>query len=574
MKKILFLFSFLVLLSPVIVLAQVDSTSGFEQIDNYKTEITIQKDSSFDIKETIDYDFGDTEHHGIYRDIPMRYKISRGNVKIDLNNVIITDSSGKALDFTTSRTGGNIRYKIGDPNKTITGKHIYVISYTVNRAINYFADHDELYWNAIGTEWPVSINKGQAIINIPDNITLTENQSTCFTGILGSEENNCTVAIEAGKITINTTGVLSPISGLTVVVSLPKGLVVEPTAWQKFIHTLFDNWILVLPLIVFGIMFLLWRKYGKDPKGTGTIVAQYEAPDNLTPLELGTLVDGSVDRKDISAEIIYLATLGYIKIALIETTKFMVFKGKDYELTKLKEPDDKILPIDKEILESFFDGRTSIKLSELKTDREFYKKFNTATNKTYKDLITKGYFPRNPKLMKGGFLVLGIIVAFLGTSFLGTIFGGLGAVASIVSGLIIIVFSFIMSSRTKKGVLAREHILGLKVYLNVAEKDRINFHNAPEKKPEIFEKLLPFAMALGVEKAWAEQFKDIYNQQPDWYSSSNHTAFNAVFLTSSLGDFSTSVRSVMTSGSSAASGSSGFGGGAGGGFGGGGGGSW
>ena len=111
--------------------------------------------------------------------------------------------------------------------------------------------------------------------------------------------------------------------------------------------------------------------------------------------------------------------------------------------------------------------------------------------------------------------------------------------------------------------------MGLKDYINVAEKDRIAFHNAPEKNPELFEKLLPFAMALGVEKKWAEQFEGIYTQEPNWYHGGIYGAhFSATSFGSSLSNFSTS------SGSTLSSSSSGGGGGVGGGGGGGGGGSW
>jgi uncharacterized membrane protein len=119
----------------------------------------------------------------------------------------------------------------------------------------------------------------------------------------------------------------------------------------------------------------------------------------------------------------------------------------------------------------------------------------------------------------------------------------------------------------------REQIQGLKRYIEVAEKDRINFHNAPEKKPELFEKLLPFAMVLGAEKAWAKQFEGIYSTPPSWYHGSSNSAFNAVLFTNNLSSFNAAATSSLTSAPKGGSGSGG-GGFSGGGFGGGGGGSW
>jgi uncharacterized membrane protein YgcG len=172
-------------------------------------------------------------------------------------------------------------------------------------------------------------------------------------------------------------------------------------------------------------------------------------------------------------------------------------------------------------------------------------------------------------------VIIGIILGIWGSIFMAAIFGFYGGLASAISGLIIAGFGFLMPNRTVKGVEARALILGLKEYMNVAEKDRMKFHNAPEKNPQLFEKLLPFAIALKVDKAWAKQFEEIYKSNPSWYSDSSGHAFNAYFLSSSLGDFSSSLNSAVASTTtSASSGGSGFSGGGGGGFGGGGGGSW
>jgi uncharacterized membrane protein len=155
------------------------------------------------------------------------------------------------------------------------------------------------------------------------------------------------------------------------------------------------------------------------------------------------------------------------------------------------------------------------------------------------------------------------------------VYGVVGFLSGFATGFILLIFGIIMPSRTKKGSEARDHILGLKLYMNAAEKDRIAFHNAPEKTPERFEKLLPFAMALGVEKAWAKQFEGIYNQNPGWYSGVHPGVFAVGAFTDSMSSFSDSVRSTVVANASHSSGG-GFGGGgfSGGGGGGGGGGSW
>lgn len=558
MKKLLLL-SLLLLLAPFVATAE-----GEEQIDNYAVELRIEQDSSLKVTETINYDFGENQRHGIFRNIPYKYKARGGNFALRISDVTVTDGTSDQ-PFTTSKSGGELVLKIGDPDVYVTGNHQYVIDYTVGRAMNYFADHDELYWNAIGTEWPVPILAGSVKIYPPNNVAPTELK--CFTGVLGSTAENCSID--------NSTVTAKPLlanEGFTVVIGLPKGTVTQPTAWENILEVIKDNWILVLPVFVFWFMYRLWRKYGRDDKGQGTIVPQYEAPKDFTPLLVGTLVDQSADQSDISAELIYLAQQGYLTITKQETKTLLVFSGTDYELNKIKEVDEKLSPLDKKLFEALFKGRSAVKLSELKKDTSFTKEWLAVQSETYKKLVTAGYLKRNPQTTKGLWVVGAIVFGFGGSMLLGTILGGLAVFSIIVSALIILIFGVLMPARTAKGSVAREHILGLKDYLSVAEKDRLKFHNAPEKNPKIFEALLPFAMALGVEKQWAKQFEDIYKQNPSWYNDSSGAMFNAAVFSSSISSFSSSMNSAMTTASSGGSGFSG--GGSGGGGGGGGGGSW
>jgi uncharacterized membrane protein len=129
-----------------------------------------------------------------------------------------------------------------------------------------------------------------------------------------------------------------------------------------------------------------------------------------------------------------------------------------------------------------------------------------------------------------------------------------------------------MPKRTLAGAKLAKQVLGLKLYLNVAEKDRLEFHDAPAKTPERFEKLLPYAIALGVETQWAKQFEGIYNTPPSWYND-RYGTFSTLALVGSLNHFH-SVSSSTLSSSPHSSGSGFSGGSSGGGFGGGGGGSW
>jgi uncharacterized membrane protein len=186
-----------------------------------------------------------------------------------------------------------------------------------------------------------------------------------------------------------------------------------------------------------------------------------------------------------------------------------------------------------------------------------------------RSVTKKGYFAGNPTIPKASFTLGAIAFGVIGVML--SHGSPLAIVSVILTALCIMLFGVHMSKRSYQGVITKESILGLKEYLRVAEADRIKFHNAPEKKPEVFEKLLPYAMVLGVEKQWADQFKDIYTQEPQWYQGGTPGHFNTSAFVGSLGSFSSKAGSTLASSPST---SAGGGGSSGGGGGGGGGGSW
>ena len=140
--------------------ARAQENVSAEKIASFNGEIRINSDSTVDVKETINYDFGDQEKHGIFRFIPVKYKARGGNFNLRLSGIKVTDENGKAQNFAVSYPGNNVEIKIGDADKYVSGQKKYVISYILRRAVNYFSDHDELYWNFTGDEWQVPIESG------------------------------------------------------------------------------------------------------------------------------------------------------------------------------------------------------------------------------------------------------------------------------------------------------------------------------------------------------------------------------------------------------------------------------
>jgi uncharacterized membrane protein len=328
---------------------------------------------------------------------------------------------------------------------------------------------------------------------------------------------------------------------------------------------------------VFVGMLRLWRTRGRDPE-LAPIAAQYEPPAQMTPAELGTLVDGKPDMRDITASIVDLAVRGYLHIAEIQNDHlFGLFSSKDYTFTlkRTREQWKELKRHEQDLLEALFAGSVaSVTLSDLKN--KFYKHLPGLRDELYDRLVKDGFYTGRPDRVRLLYTIGGI-VAGLAIGFVSSwIMIGLGMqpfagiAAGIASGVIVILFGWFMPSRTSRGTRELEKVLGFREFLSRVEGDRLQ---RLVKTPEMFEKYLPFAMALGVEDNWAKAFDSIYTQPPQWYSgpAGVHTFRPSVF-TGDLGRMSTQAAAAMSS-SPRSSGGSGFrGGSSGGGFGGGGGG--
>lgn len=557
-----------------------------EIIRNYQVDIFVNQDSSVDVEEAIEYDFGQLNKHGIYRDIPLSFSSVVLNQYLDIVDISVSDQDGNVYDFVVSQENGFKHIKIGNPNITISGTHQYFIKYKVRQSIKYKDEYDEFYWNAIGADWQVPILNSEVNVHLWKNFDKERFSVNCYYGYKDATSECSALAVISNTKSSDfrfRAGMLKAHQGVTVLLKLDKGLIAGPSSLEKFFKQFIFYFLLILPLIVLVLMFLYWLRSGRDPKGRGTIIAQYDAPKDLMPAEAGTVLDEHVQSRDISAEIILLATLGYIKITRVEKSRS--FSSVDYLLEKLKEETDLPREYQKELMANLFSSSTADKKLEKLKGVQFSEKalakvlISDFKNKAYKwikvvekgiyqSVVDKRYFLKNPKEIRNTYGIILFVTIFF-ASFFGSSHNFLTILSFALSLIIVVVFGYQMPRRTKEGVLMKEYILGLKDYINVAEKDRIAFHNAPEKNPELFEKLLPYAMALGVEKKWAQQFEGIYTQEPNWYHGGVYGAhFSATSFGSSLSSFSNSSASTLSSSSS------GGGGGVGGGGGGGGGGSW
>ncbi len=551
-----------------------------EIIRFYGVDITVLENGSLKITEDIAYDFGENERHGIYRDIPVRYSAFPLVKTIELADVAVTDREGYPYMFTLEKgdKSGDARIKIGDPDATITGEHAYRISYTIKRALLFDKNSDILYWNAIGQNWSVPIESARVIVHLPEPVDTQTIDALCHADAKGSI-GGCVFKKEpVGLVSGPEVSDDSPLSlhgylslsagmGVTVNISWPKGFIERPAVTENISQIIKENWPLVIPFITAAILFSLWYLRGRDPQGRGTIIHEYTPPKGLTPSQVGTIFDESVHNHDISADLIQLAIDGYIR-----------FKKDDsgYSIEKRKDFGSIPHEFQKQLVSDLFSVAAAQKkksveeLQEIRLDsvkKHFSVEFGQVKDKIYDSMIEAGYYVKSPESTRRSYYFIGVML-LVGAFWILSWFTLLALMVG-VSGILFFIFGSIMPAKTLKGVHLKEYVLGLKTYIEVAEKDRIKFHNAPEKSPEYFEKLLPYAMVLGVEKEWAKYFEGIYTKPPEWYEGYNRTFLLGSFV-HDLGNFSNTVDSSLSAAPQSASG----GGFSGGGFGGGGGGSW
>lgn len=549
-----------------------------EEVSSFSSDVVVNKDASIRVVERIDYYFS-SPRHGIYRDIPVRYKLDTGKVvTVPVEVLDVSDPEGLPVHYEIITNKDAVRVKIGDPDRTITGAKTYVITYEAVGALRYFDDHDELYWNVTGNAWTVPIRRTSATVTLPAEVPDGSVKVRCFTGPEGSTASDCVAGAQAQVASFAAQG------PLTVAVLWPPHIVDKVEAKSPgLLETVLPWSPLLLPVAVVAALVLLWWTRGRDPEGKGTLVVQYDPPDGLRPAEVGVILDEDAGLKDVTAIIVDLAVRGYLKIREIDK-KGLVFSETDYEFERLKDwnGDASLKPFETHLLTSLFGATGKVaRMSEIRDNHLFYKDLPVIKQKLYDDMVSAGYFPSDPAKVRGAYAGVGvgiivILVFFfpgVGFMFSGTFLGNLILGAGL-SGLAIALFAPLMPRKTAKGVEAYEHAWGFREYVDKAEKYRIQW----QEKEGVFEKFLPYAMVFGVVEHWTRAFAGMNLPPPSWYEGRawNAGAFNAGAFYGSLNAMSGAMSTAMTSRPQSSSSGSGFGGGgsSGGGFGGGGGGSW
>jgi len=572
MKKVISIFFLLgILFISQHTIAQYENV---ERIISFESEITINEDASMVVEEKIIvFADGQKIRRGIYRDFPTRYKDEYGNNIVIKFEVLEVSRDGNSESYHTENLSNGVRVYCGSSDFFLPpGEYTYLITYKTDRQIGYFDNFDELYWNVTGNGWDFLIEKVTATVNLPAPVSGDDLRLYGYTGYSGFKGGNYQYSIlSSDKVFFQTTSVLNPREGLTIVVQLPNGLVYQPTQSDKLRYFFQDNIQSVIGLIgILALIFyylIIWWRVGKDP-ARGLIIPLYEPPHHLSAAAIRFISRMGYDNKIFTTAIVSLAVKGYLRIEE---------DGKDYRLVKVNGSQKPLLNDEQAVLDKLgFSQKGNKQILKLEQkNHSILQGAIKALKNSLKNSYEKNYFITNKKFffigiaaslfiliisIIGGseeqiFILIWVSLWSIGVAFLlltvfrtwkGVLSKGRGKVTALGSAIFITLFSIpfvlgqilgfyflaelssplmiliiavivlvniifyhLLKAPTLLGRKIMDKIDGFKMYLGTAERDRIYSIKEPDKSPELFESFLPFAIALGVENKWAEKFSDV-----------------------------------------------------------------
>ena len=613
-----------------------------EAITRFSSDVRVERDGSLTVTETIEVNSeGAAINHGIYRDFPTRYRGPRGTrVRVGFDPVAVT-RDGRAEPFVAQTIANGVRLRMGSADVTLPpGLHRYVLTYRTTRQLGRFADFDELYWNVTGNGWAFPIEQAEARVRLPTPVRF--GQRSLYTGQQASSGGDAqVVADDPGEIRVRTTRRLEPGEGLTIALAFPKGVVTSPSAATR-LGQWFADWgpILIGLAGLAGLLFYCWtayRRVGRDPR-PGTVVPAFSPPDDLGPAAMRYVMKMGIDDRAVAAALIDLGVHG--EIAMREEDGGL-FRSDKRTIERKAIASSTASPEGRAMLGALLEPGGSIVMEQANHVR--FAAARTALTKALDDRFGKSMFRRNIGWALAGLLLLALtlwavgaavsiatgaaqprtIVLSLGSLGIAAILFGVSnrfvggskwlmlglavvfALLGLTLGLAMVgdaiasgwwqpfalpLFAlplllsafFWISAPTPEGRRQLDRIAGFRQYLSIAEGERLERMSPPPDTVEVFEKYLPFAIALEVENKWADRFQGVLAAAAatpgqggalGWYSGSHSPWDNPGDFAQDLGS---SLSSSISSASTAPGSSSGSGGGgsSGGGGGGGGGGGW
>src|SRR5262247_2509960 len=600
----------------VFLLAAPRPAGAVERILRFVSDVKVERNGDLIVTETIAVQAeGKDIRRGILRDFPTSYTRRDGaHVEVGFD-VQFVSRDGTAESFVTERLSNGVRVRIGSADRFLnSGRHEYVIRYRTTRQIGFFADYDELYWNATGTGWTFAIDQAEARITLPEGVPFR--QTALYTGPQDARGQDATIVEQRpGYIVFRTTKPLPARNGLTVAAAWQKGVVTPPDAAQQATWLLQDN-----------------KALG------GTIIPLFGPPAGMSAAAVRYVDRMGFDNKVFTAALIELGVNGHIKL---------IDRGKDTQIER-RSGGKTIGRPETELEAKLLGASPSLLLTQ--TNHEKISAAKNALEASLRQSYRNKLFTNNYGWSWLGLLLaIGLVVAIAVTiantygtdNAPGAIWGMLipiipimvganliqsgwrkrsGGALQLISGVVTVALAaaiglslmyaysrgFIevlpgvapavlasftglafgwLQAPSVEGRKIMDQIDGLREYLGVAEEERLEYLNPPEKTPETFERFLPYAVALDLENTWAKRFADVLaaaaagaaagQAASSWYSGDHDIARDPVSFTERIGDqLSSTIASSSTAPGSNDSGGSSGGGSSGGGGGGGGGSGW
>ncbi len=550
-----------------------------ERILAYDSEVQVNADGSLEVAERIRVRAeGSQIRRGIYRDFPTRYRDRHGNRVVVGFEMIEVLRNGRTEPWFTEKLGNGVRINTGnDDFLPVPADYTYTLRYRTTRQLGFFAGHDELYWNAIGTGWAFPIESGQVDVRLPQAVPEAQLHAEGYTGPQGAQAQGYQARIVApGAAQWRLTQPLAPGEGMTIVLTFPKGIVAAPTRAQRVWWLLKDNRGVLIALATLAALLVFclrrWRALGRDPRA-GIVIARYEPPPGYSPAALRFIQRMGHDPRCLSCDLLDLAVKGFLRI---ERNKGLL--SDSWKLVRTSTEGEP-LPKSERALLSLFGGGKEIELK--KTNATRLQAAGQAQAAALKQDYDGRMFRHNGKSV-----AMAALIAVAGFALAMLLGGGGGVLLIFLVGALmvatLIVFAILVRAPTPEGRKLMDEIAGLKLYLSVAEQDELARLPGPDAPPvlnaERYQQLLPYAVALEVEEAWTRKFTLAVGAASAaaatagmaWYRGGGADSLDS--LTRSIGSaFTSQIASSSTPpGSSSGSGGGGSSGGGGGGGGGGG----
>jgi len=581
-----------------------------ERVIRFHSDIQIDADGRIEVVEHIKlYAAGIDIKRGFARDLPLYRENKKGRrVRMDYK-ILSVRCNNVDTKYKTENENGNLAVYIGDEDVFLkAGEYDYIIRYQCYGHIGFFDDFDELYWNVTGTDWMFPIEKASAAITLPGNAVA--GKTDYYTGRKGATGKNCSVENRGNVQMFTTTQRLAPYEGLSVVVTFPRDIVSRPppppkveTFWYNHRNSI-CGWTGVLICLFY--FFNGITKMGKRPVKP-IVIPTFKPPRDLSPAAVFYLTKRLYNSKAFTATLVEMAVKGALNIRCEKKNKF---SKKKYSLIN-KSNTERLRPEEKKIHTAIFDQSETVEVSR-ENNAKFYLVDTECKESIEKQWNIEDFFHENHvRIFLGGILLftvfglylfltgatdeilyaLAVSIPFIGVAFFYFLKRGFEIrpgwkTISVCIFIALIAMMMLTEDNTEvhlpsmafftlmplfymwygkrirmftpDGAQLDAELKGFKMYMKIAEEHRLNLLTPPERTPELFEKLLPYAIALGVSNDWCKKFNDVlkqFNYHPEWYNDVDD--FSSLDFTSTFAALGSSFNSSITiSSGSSSSGSS------------------